>query len=76
MMGVEVSFVSGKCRTAPIKKFSIPRLELPAALYSVRLRTLIVQEMTYILAVLLMGLIVTVLQWSYSADKKTKCFCN
>ena len=42
--GNEVSFVLGKCRIAPIKQLSIPRLELQAALYSVRLRELIVEE--------------------------------
>ena len=41
---VEVSFVLGKCRIAPVKHLSIPRLELQAALYSVRLRSLIVKE--------------------------------
>ena len=33
--GVEVSFVLGKCRIAPIKQLSIPRIELQAAVYSV-----------------------------------------
>ena len=37
--GVEVSFVLGKCRIALNKQLSIPRLELQAAVYSVRLRT-------------------------------------
>ena len=36
--GVELSFVIGKCRIAPIKQQTIPKLELQAALYSVRLR--------------------------------------
>ena len=42
--GVEVSFVLGKCTIDPITQLSLPRLELQAAVYSVRLRTLLVQE--------------------------------
>ena len=51
--GVEISFVLGYCRIDPIKQLSKPRLELQAAVCSVRLRTLIVYRLT----VLLIGLI-------------------
>ena len=69
--GVEVSFVLGKSRIAPIKQLSIPRLELQAAVYSVRLRTLIVQEHDLrIDSVTHWTDSVTVLQWLHSADKK------
>ena len=41
---IEISFVLGKCRIAPVKQLSIPRLALQAALYSVRLRALTIKE--------------------------------
>ena len=73
--GVKVSFMLGKCRIAPIKQLSIPRLELQAALYSVRLRKLIIQEhdlpnngVTHWTDSF------TVLQWLNSADKKQNVF--
>ena len=73
--GNEVLFVLGKCRIAPIKQLSIPCLELQAALYSVRLRKLIVEEQD-----LLIGSVthctdfITVLQWLHSADRKQNVF--
>ena len=55
---------------APIKELSIPRLKLQAALHSVRLRTLIVQEHNLHIGSVTHWIdTVTVLQWSYSADK-------
>ena len=73
--GVEVSFVLGKCRIAPIKQLSIPRLELQAAMYSVRLRTLIAEEHDLqIDSVTHWTDSVTVLQWLHSADKRQNVF--
>ena len=73
--GVEVSFVLGKCRIDPIKQLSIPRLELQAAVYSVRLRTLIVQEHDLrIDSVTHWTDSNTVLQWLHSANKKQNVF--
>ena len=66
-----MSLVIGKCRTAPIKQLSIPRLELQAAFYSVRLRKLIIQERDIpIKSVTQRTDSVTVLKWLNSADKK------
>ena len=73
--GNEVSFVLGKCKIAPVKQLSIPRLELKAALYSVRLRKLIVEKHD-----LLNDNVthwtdsITVLQWLHSADRKQNLF--
>ena len=42
--GSEVSFILEKSRIAPMKQLSVPRLELQAAMYGVRLRKLICSE--------------------------------
>ena len=42
--GTEVYFVTGKCRIVPMKQQTIPKLELQAALYSVKTRQLIEKE--------------------------------
>ena len=42
--GVELSFVIGKCRIAPMKQQMIPKPELQAAVFSVRLRQLIAED--------------------------------
>ena len=39
-------FLLGKCKVAPIKQISVPKLELEAAVFSTRLRTLIQTEIT------------------------------
>ena len=40
----DLAFVIGKCRVAPMRHFSIPRLELQAAVMAVRLKEQIVKE--------------------------------
>ena len=73
--GNEVSFVLGKCRVAPIKQLSIPRLQLQAALYSVGLRKLVVGEHDLLIdSVTHWTDSITVLQWLHSADRKQNVF--
>ena len=65
----------GKGRITPIKQLSLPRLELQAAEYSVRVRTLIVQEHDLqIDSVTHWTDSSTVLQWLHSACKKQNFF--
>ena len=71
----EVSFVLGKSRIAPIKQLSTPRLELQAALYSVRLRKLIVEEHDLLIdSVTHWTDSITELQWLHSADRRQNVF--
>ena len=73
--GNEVSFVLGKCRLAPIKQLSIPRLELQAGLFSVRLRKMIVEEHYFLIdSVTHWTDSITVFQWLHSADRKQNVF--
>ena len=73
--GNEVSFVLGKCRIAPIKQLSIACLELQAALYSVRLRKLIVEEHDLLIdSVTHWTDSITVLQRLDSADRRQNVF--
>ena len=73
--GVELSFVIGKCRIAPMKQQTIPKLELQAALYSVRLRELITENHDIqIQTVTHWTDSMTVLQWLHSAHKKQQVF--
>ena len=66
--GVELSFVIGKRRTAPMKEQTIPKLELQAALYSVRLRQMITEDHDiYIHTVTHWTDSMTVLHWLHSA---------
>ena len=41
---VDLEFVIGKCRVAPMRHLSIPRLELQAAVMAVRLKEQVVKE--------------------------------
>ena len=73
--GNEVSIVLGRCRIAPIKQLSIPCLELQAALHSVRLRKLIVEERDLLIdSVTHWTDSNTALQWLHSADRKQNGF--
>ena len=73
--GTEVSFVTEKCRIAPMKQQTIPKLELQAALYSVRLRQLIEKEHDIEMdSVTYWTYSVTVLPWLHAAHKKQQVF--
>ena len=73
--GVQLCFVVGKCRIAPMKQQTIPKLELQAALYAVRLRQLITQGHDIAIAnVYHWTDSLTVLQWIHSARKKQQVF--
>ena len=73
--GGELSFVIGKFSIAPLKQQTIPKLELQAALYSVRLRQLITEDHDIqIQTVTHWTDSMTVLQWFLSAHKKQQVF--
>ena len=72
--GIEVSFVLEKCRIAPIKHLSIPRLELQAALYSVRLRRLIIQEHNFSIKSLTDGFRYCIAMVEFSGQT-AECLC-
>ena len=73
--GLELSFVFGKCGIAPMKQQTIPKLELQAALYSVRLRQLITEEHNIqIQTVTHWTDSMTLLQWLHSAHKRQQVF--
>ena len=69
--GVVLSIVFGKCRVAPMKQQTIPKLKLQAALYSVRLRQLITEDHDILIHTVTHWTdSMTVLQWLHSAHKK------
>ena len=73
--GVEISFVIEKCRTAPMKQQTIPKFELQAELFSVRLRQLITEDHDLkIQTVTHWTDSMTVLQWLHSAEKRQQIF--
>ena len=71
----ELAYVVGKCRVAPTKQQSIPRLELQAAMYGTRLNQLIADEHDAEIARPFFWTdSTTVLQWLHGADKKQPVF--
>ena len=44
---IHCAFVIGKCRNAPVREWSIPRLELQASVLSSRLHKLIYDELQF-----------------------------
>ena len=70
-----LSFVVGKCRVAPMRHLSIPRLELQAAVTAVRLKEQIVKEHeSKIHSCNFWTDSTTVLQWIHSSHRKQQVF--
>ena len=71
----EVSFVIGKCRVAPMRHMSIPRLELQAAVMAVRLKEQIVKELEQpVHSFAYWSDSSTVVQWINSSHRKQQVF--
>ena len=71
----DLAFVIGKCRVAPMRHLSIPRLELQAAVMAVRLKEQIVKEHEMkINSCSLWSDSTTVLQWIHSSHRKQQVF--
>ena len=71
----EVSFVIGKCRVAPMRHMSIPRLELQAAVMAVRLKEQIVKELEQpVHSFAYWSDSSTVIQWINSSHRKQQVF--
>ena len=71
----DIAFVIGKCRVAPMRHLSIPRLELQAAVMAVRLKEQIVKEHeTKIHSCNFWSDSTTVLQWIHSSHRKQQVF--
>ena len=67
----DLAFVIGKCRVAPMRHLSIPRLELQAAVIAVRLKEQIVKEHEMkINSCSFWSDSTTVLQWIHSCHRK------
>ena len=70
-----LAFVIGKCRVAPMRHLSIPRLELQAAFMAVRLKEQIVKEHEMkIISCSFWSDSTTVLQWIHSSHRKQQVF--
>ena len=74
----DLAFVIGKCRVAPMRHLSIPRLELQAAVMAVRLKEQIVQQHEMkkmnINSCSFWSDSTTVLQWIHSSHRKQQVF--
>ena len=71
----DLAFVIGKCRVAPMRHLSIPRLELQAAVMAVRLKEQIVKEHeSKIQSCSFWSDSTTVLQWIHSSHRKQQVF--
>ena len=71
----DLAFVIGKCRVAPMRHLSIPRLELQAAIMAVRLKEQIVKEHEMkINSCSFWSDATTVLQWIHSSHRKQQVF--
>ena len=71
----ELAFVIGKCRVAPMRHLSIPRLELQAAVMAVRFKEQIVKEHEMRMnSCSFWSDSTTVLQWIHSSHRKQQVF--
>ena len=72
---VDLAFVIGKCRVAPMRHFSIPRLELQEAVMAMRLKEQIVEEHEMkISSCNFWSDSTTVLKWTHSSHRKQQVF--
>ena len=71
----DLAFVIGKCRVAPMRHLSLPRLELQAAVMAVRLKEQIVKEHEVeINSCSFWSDSTAVLQWIHSSQRKQQVF--
>ena len=71
----DLAFVIGKCRVAPMRHLSIPRLELQAAVVAVRLKEQIVKEHeSKVLSCSFWTDSTSVPQWIHSSHRKQQVF--
>ena len=71
----DLAFVIGKCRVAPMRHLSIPRLELQAAVMAARLKEQIVKEHeSKVHSCNFWTDSTTVLQWIHSSHRKQQVF--
>ena len=72
---LKLTYVIGKCRVAPIRHMTIPKLEIQAAVYGVRLRKQILNEHDVRINKIYHSTnSSTVLQWLQAAHKKQQVF--